>query len=535
MQQTKSESFLRGAFLITAAAFVSRLLGAVYRPVAQQFLGDQGLALVSPPANAYLIILAISSSGLNVAISRMVSERLALQDYRGARRLMRVATALLMGSGLLFALLFALASPYLAAKQGVPEAAPGFLVLAPAIFLVSLVVAFRGLYQGMQSMRAAAISQVVDQVGRVGGGLLLVALLTPYALNLGAAGFNAGATAGVFLCAIYGAWVYWRDRPLDQWARMAPTADSLEHAPLRDLLVRFMAIALPISLVGTAQPLMGQIDSWYTIPRLLAAGIPALEAREALAHLVNAQTLRDLPSILSFSLYTSLVPALAESTATRQFDQARRRVEGSFRITFLVGLPATIGLVVGAQSAYGVFFSGPGYEVLAPLGWSTLFLMVQQISSGILQGMGLIGLSVRNLLVGVLLKGLLTYWWLGIPALGVDGAAYAWAVAYLVIALLNLAALRRRLDLRLRIRKDLLPPLLASGLMGLVIWLLQPLIFGAVSSHRLAGLLVIGAGALAYGPFILAFGGLREADLRLLPGMRPAWIARLKRLHLVRE
>lgn len=532
--QAKSESFMRGAFLITAAAFVSRLIGAVYRPVAQHFLGDQGLALVTPPANAYLIILAISSSGLNVAISRMVSERLALQDYRGARRLMRVATGLLMASGLLFALLFALVSPYLAAKQGVPDATPGFLVLAPAIFFVSLVVAFRGLYQGMQSMRAAAMSQVVDQVGRVGGGLLLVALLTPYALNLGAAGFNAGATAGVFLCTLYGAWVYWRDRPLDHWAQMAPVPNSLEDAPLSDLLKNFMAIALPISLVGASQPLMAQIDSWYTIPRLVAAGMPMAEAREALAHLVNAQTLRDLPSILSFSLYTSLIPALTESAATKQFDQARRRVEASFRITFLVGLPATVGLVVGAQAAYGVFFSGSGYEVLAPLGWSTLFLMVQQISSGILQGMGLIGVSVRNLLVGVVLKVILTYWWLGIPALGVDGAAYAWAVSYLVITILNLAALRRQLDLRIRVRQDLLPPLLASALMAVVIWLVQPVIFAHVHSHRLAGLLVIVLSGLAYGPFILAVGGVREADLRLVPGMRQAWIDLLKRLHLVR-
>jgi stage V sporulation protein B len=532
--QAKSESFMRGAFLITGAAFVSRLLGAVYRPVAQHFLGDEGLALVTPPANAYLIILAISSSGLNVAISRMVSERLALQDYRGARRLMRIATGLLMSSGLLFALLFALASPYLAAKQGLPEATPGFLVLAPAIFLVSLVVAFRGLYQGMQAMRPAAISQVVDQVGRVGGGLLLVALLTPYAQNLGAAGFNAGATAGVFLCTLYGAWVYWRDRPLDRWATMPAVPDSLEQAPLRDLLVQFLSIALPISLVGAAQPLMGQIDSWYTIPRLLATGVPYSAAKEALAHLVNAQTLRDLPSILSFSLYTSLVPALAESAATRQFDQVRRRVEASFRITFLIGLPATVGLVVGAQAAYGVFFAGAGYEVLAPLGWSTLFLMVQQISSGILQGMGLIGVSVRNLLVGAVLKAVLTYWWLGIPALGVDGAAYAWAASYLVICILNLVALRRQLDLRLRVRQDLLPPLVAAALMGLVIWLVQPVIFSHVHSHRLAGLLVIAAGGLAYGPFILAVGGVREADLRMLPGMRPAWIERLKRLHLVR-
>jgi stage V sporulation protein B len=532
--QAKSESFMRGAFLITAAAFVARLLGAVYRPVAQHFLGDQGLALVSPPANAYLIILAVSSSGLNVAISRMVSERLALADYRGARRLMRVATALLLLSGLLFAGLFALASPYLAAKQGVPEATPGFLILAPAIFMVTLVVAFRGLYQGMQQMRHAALSQVVDQGARVGGGLLLVALLAPHALNLGAAGFNAGATAGVTISALYGAWVFFKERPLDPWALADPVPDSLETVSLREILGRFLAIAIPISLVGAVQPLMGQIDSWYTIPRLLATGISSIDAREALAHIVNAQTLRDLPSILSIALYTSLVPALAESMATRSLDQAKRRVEASFRITFLVGLPATIGLVFGARAAYGVFFTGAGYEVLAPLGWSTLFLMVQQISSGVLQGMGLIWISVCNLLVGVLLKVLLTYWWLGIPSLGVDGAAYAWVVAYGAIVVLNLLVLRSRLQIRVRVRRDLLPPLLASVMMGLVIWLVESPIMNRIHSHRLSGLVVIAVGGAAYVLFSLALGGVREPDLRMIPGMRPAWVEWLKRHHLVR-
>lgn len=525
---------MRGAFLITAAAFVARLLGAVYRPVAQHFLGDQGLALVSPPANAYLIILSVSASGLNVAISHMISERLALADYRGARRLMRVATALLLLSGLVFAGLFALASPYLAEKQGVPEATPGFLILAPAIFIVTLVVAFRGLYQGMQQMRHAAVSQVVDQAGRVGGGLLLVALLTPHALNLGAAGFNAGATAGVTISLLYGAWIYWKERPLDQWALAAPVPGSLETAPLSEILIRFLSIAIPISLVGVVQPVMGQIDSWYTIPRLLASGVGATDAREALAHLVNAQTLRDLPSILTTALYTSLVPALAQSMATQQVDQAKKRVEASFRLTFLVGFPATIGLVFGARAAYGIFFTGTGYEVLTPLAWSTLFLMVQQISSGVLQGMGLIWVSVLNLLVGAVLKAILTYWWLGIPALGVSGAAYAWAVSFAVIVVLNQLVLRRRLQIRIRVRRDLLPPLMASAMMGVVIWLVENPIMNRIHSHRLSGLIVIALGGAAYGLFALAFGGVREGDLRMLPGVRPAWVDWLRRHHLVR-
>jgi O-antigen/teichoic acid export membrane protein len=220
--------------------------------------------------------------------------------------------------------------------------------------------------------------------------------------------------------------------------------------------------------------------------------------------------------------------------ATRQIDQAKRRVEASFRITFLVGFPAMVGLVFGARAAYGVFFTGDGYAVLAPLAWSTLFLMVQQISSGVLQGMGLIWVSVLNLLVGAVLKAVLTYWWLGIPALGVNGAAYAWAVSFAVIVVLNLLVLWKRLGIRIRVRRDLLPPLLASMMMGGALWLVESPIMNRIHSHRLSGLIVIAIGGAVYGLFALAFGCVRETDLRMFPGMRPAWVDWLKRHHLVR-
>jgi len=152
---------MKGALLITVGSLISRLLGALYRPLAQIPLGDAGLALVSAPNAAYMIILAVAATGLNVAISRLVSQRLAVGDLRGARRVVQVAATILGISGIGFSALFALSARWLAEVQGFPEATPGFLVLAPAILLVTVEVTFRGLYQGMQQMRPPAVSRVV--------------------------------------------------------------------------------------------------------------------------------------------------------------------------------------------------------------------------------------------------------------------------------------------------------------------------------------------------------------------------------------
>ncbi|MDB4894945.1 MAG: spoVB, partial [Firmicutes bacterium] len=394
----KPENFMRGAMMITVGALIARILGAVYRPVAQHFLGDQGLGLVTGPAQAYQVMLAISATGLNVAISRLVSERLALEDYLGARRIFRVASRLLMASGIVGSLFFLFGARWMARVMAVPEAWVGFMVLSPAIFLVTLECIFRGLYQGMQRMAPSAISQVVEQVGRVLLGLVFVAVLSRLALNYGAAAFNGGNTIGVLLGALYGGWIYLRDRPTAGWTTTAPGVRSFEGESTGRLVGKILSIALPLSLIGSVLPITGLVDASVVTNQLIKLGQSSGAAQEALAYLVNAGQLRDLPTILTTALYVSLVPAVTESYATGRLDQARYRATTAFRLTYLFGIPATVGLLVGARDAYSVLFTGPGFAVMAPLAWSTIFLMTQQTSSGVLQGMGFVWTSVQNLL-----------------------------------------------------------------------------------------------------------------------------------------
>lgn len=533
LQQARTESFMQGAFLITVGSLVSRILGALYRPVAQIPLTDRGLALVSAPNAAYMIIMAISSTGLNVAISRLVSQRLAVGDLRGARRVVHVAATILGISGVVFSLLFALSADWLATVQGFPEAKPGFLVLAPAILLVTVEVAFRGLYQGMQQMRPAATSMVVEQAGRVFLGLAGVVLLTPVAMNLGAAAYNGGNTVGIFLGALYGIYIYQRERPMASWTTVAPGVDSWENESFWRLAGKIIAIALPLSFLGAIVPLMLQADTALITNRLMATGVAEEKAKLALSYIANAQQLRDLPLILAQALYLSLVPAVSESMAVGKEDQARHRAAAAMRLTWLIGLPATVGLAVAAQAAYGVLYRGPGWYVLGPLGWSTLFLMLQQTSSGILQGLGLIWLSVVNQMIGVAVKVVLTYWWVGVPWLQENGAAWATTVGFVIAAGLNLWSLKQHFRLGIGLRANVYKPLLASACMGLVLYFVSPVAFALIPFHRIAGAVTILIGAAVFGLAILALGGVSEADLKMVPGSE-ALIRMLKRTRLLR-
>ena len=532
--KTQAQNFMRGAMLITLAQLVTKLLGAIHRPAAQAFIGDAGLGLATPPSLAYYIILAISSYGINVAISRLVSERLAVQDLRGARRVFTVASRLLLISGAVFSILFGLGAKWMAASLGVPESWLGFLVLAPALFFVSALCVFRGLYQGMQHMQPSAMSQVVEQVARVSISLVLIALVA-HELHWGAAAFNAGNTIGIGMAVLYFLWIYAKERPTAGWTTVAPGVESYENESVSSLLGKILSIAAPLALMGAVLPIMGLADTKLVIDQLTNMGFSPSLAKEAQAWLANAGALRDLPTILSTALYISLVPAVAESFATGQLEQARYRTATAFRLTFLVGVPATVALLVGGRAVYGILYSGSGWVVMSPLALSCIFMMIQQTSSGALQGLGKIWVSVRNMLIGVGVKIILTYWLVGIPALAERGAAYGTDVGFLVAAGLQLWALWRYMGFKVNWRGDALKPVAASGIMAVAIWLTGLGVTRLIGHTRLTGLVVVAVGGAVYVVAILAVGGVTMADIGLIPGFPQRGVELLRRYRLLRD
>jgi stage V sporulation protein B len=534
-QKSQAQNFMHGALLITLAQLITKVLGAIHRPLAQYFIGDAGLALATPPSSAYYIILAVSSVGLNVAISRLVSERLALQDLRGARRVYRIAVNMLVISGIVFSLLFGLMAKPMAAYFHMPEAWMGFAVLAPALFFVALLCVFRGLYQGMQQMKASAISQVVEQVGRVTLSLAIIALVTRFGVTYGAAAFNAGNTIGIFLAVLYFFWVFFKEKPTAHWDTVAPGVVSYEHESASRLLGKILSIAAPLAVMGAVLPVMTLVDSKIVTGRLIALGVADTLAKEPQAWLANATTLRDLPAVLTTALYISLVPAIAESYATGSLEQARYRISTAFRMTFLIGLPATVGLFAGAKDIYGILYTGPGWVVMAPLAISTIFVMMQQTASGALQGMGKIWLSVSNMLLGVGVKILLTYWWVAIPALKERGAAYATVAGFAVAAGLQLIALWRHLRFAVDVKGQAVKPLVAAALMAVAIWVTSPLVHRFIHAQRIAGALVVALGGLVYAVAVLALGGVTMADIGLIPGFPQRAADLLRKYRLLRD
>lgn len=539
------ETFMRGALMITLASFVSRFLGALYKPIVARLFapfdgrgGDAGLGLVQVPQPAYQIILAISATGLNIVISKLVAERMATGQYENARRIFKTSMALMVGLGLLLGGGFYIIADFLAEKAGRPETAAGFKAIAPAIVLVSVMAALRGLFQGLQQMTAYAMSQIYEQVVRIIAGIVLVWLLAPRGVALGAAGYNLGAVAGAVFGLVYLLWLYWRRRNrlfvTDTGAELASgdqPGDAGEST--WSMAGRILILAAPISVIGAVQQIIQMVDSMLVINQLEKVGILGDLADAYLGQLANAFSIIWLPSMLTHALYISLVPGITESLARGNGAQARNRSATAFRMTLLFGLPATVGLWLVPDAVYKLLFPGDGGPVLQVLSLATLPMMLQQTTSGILQGAGDIASPIRNFVVGAIAKVVLTWWWTA-SALGARGAAYATAIAFTVAAGLNLWTLARRWGMLVTWR-DLRSITGATALMGLVVWLVEARFESLVGSVRIGGLLTMALAAVVFAVSLLALGGVRRQDIELVPKMGERLSALLRRLHLLRD
>ena len=205
-----TSKILKGTTILGIAGIMVKLLGAVFRIPLTALIGTEGMAYYGYAYPLYSLFLVIATAGIPVAISRMVSERAAVNDYVGVQRVFSVSRWLLLAIGVFaFAICFfgaELIAEYVSKDMG---AVLPIKAIAPALIFVPLMSAYRGYFQGRQNMNPTAISQFVEQIFRVAVGLVLASVFVKYGLEVAAAGATFGASVGAvaglgIIMAIYG-------------------------------------------------------------------------------------------------------------------------------------------------------------------------------------------------------------------------------------------------------------------------------------------------------------------------------------------
>lgn len=500
--------------ILSVVGLICKIVGALYRIPLAWLIGDEGMGTYQLVFPTYNMLLTISSAGLPVAISRMVSFTLARDDPRNARRIFRVALCLLSTLGLIATLLMLVMSPTLALRSGDPSTQPGFVAIAPALLLVCAMSALRGFMQGQQNMVPTAISQLIEQVGKVFVALPLAYFGMRISVAYAAAGVLLGTSIAEGVALLYMVVIYRRKR-----AAFDALPQNPDETPLavRPLLKRLLSLSIPITLGACIVPIASFIDSGLLLNRLVDAGIERASALGLYGRYSGyVLTLINVPTALAVAISMSLVPSISSAMARGDGKTMRRQSSLGLRLSFVVGLPCSIGMSLLSSQILSLIYHFDTPEALRVtaelLSLSSLTIVlftVVQSTSGILQGLRKQRIPMYTLMAGVVVKVLLNYTLIGMPSINIYGAPIASLTCYTISMLPNLWYVRKYTGMKLDLKGILFRPALATALMGAVLALAIRLL----PSGRLWTLVLVALGVCTYAAFALLTGALTRDDL----------------------
>lgn len=512
-------SFLKGAFILGVAGIIVKILGAFFRIPLGNIITSEGMGYYQSAYPIYVLLLTISSAGFPTAISKLVSEKIAFNDYKGAHRIFKVSFIALIITGIVTtcALLFGAKYIVLNVLKN-PRAYESMIAISPALLFVPIMAAFRGYFQGRQEMTPTAVSQIIEQFGRVILGLYLAFLFLPKGKEFAAAGASFGAAAGAILGSLFMAIIYMKHKR--KIKKEIKSSISSKEDDVITIINRLLVIAIPITIGSAIMPIMNMIDAAIVMRRLQEIGFTYADANSLYGQLTGmAATLINLPQVLTMALAMSLVPVISHSFAVNDLNSAKKDIKSGVRVALLIGLPAAFGLASLSNPIMHMLYpKEPASigEILLYLSMGVIFLSLIQTLTGILQGMGKAHIPVINLFIGAIFKVTISYTLVGIPSLNVKGAAIGTIAAYLVATGLNFYYIKKKMKIKFGFVDFVLKPLIAVNIMSIFSILTYKFLFN-ILGNAIACIIAIAVGGAVYGLVLLFIGGIKEEEILMLP------------------
>ena len=264
MAEQKKQSFLHGAALLAAATAIVKVIGALYKIPLNAIIGTKGFAYFNTAYDIYSVLLMVSTAGLPVAMSRMISAANSLGNTKQVRRIYKTAQTIFLSLGIPFGILMTCFAKPLAVFQEQPDAWAAIACLGPSAFLMCLVAAFRGFFQGHRNMMPTSVSQVPEATCKLIIGLAAAWCIKEMTsqISLAAGGAILGVTASCMVSSVYLFSCFRKVYP-----QLAQTGG--EASSFADTAKGLMVIAIPITLGSAGLQFLTMLETKIYMGRLL--------------------------------------------------------------------------------------------------------------------------------------------------------------------------------------------------------------------------------------------------------------------------
>ena len=514
----KKQNFLQGTALLAMATAIVKIIGAFYKIPLNAIIGEKGFGYFNTAYEIYNVLLMISTAGLPVAMSRMISQASSLKHYNQVRRIYNTARGIFLALGITGTLLMTLFCRQLAAFQNQPDAWAAIGFLGPCVLLICVMSTFRGFFQGQSNMLPTSISQVIEAVVKLIVGIAAAYLLlkSTGSVALAAGGAILGVTVSCLVSAFY---------LFGCFRKVYPDLPQTREEPrsFADTAKGLMVIAIPITLGSAGLQLLTMLETKIYMGRLLEFYTQA--AADTMRGIYGmTQTIFNMPCAFITPITISIIPAITAQLTTCNDLEAKATEESAIRITGLISMPCAFGLGLLAQPVTALLgrYTGDNLilatRLMTVLGFSIMFNALVLVTTAIMQAHGHASRPVINMLIGGVLKLAAVFLLTGNPAIGIVGTPVGTLLCYLAISVLNIFSIRSLLPHPPAIVKNLVRTFLAALIMGIFVFLaFTGLKLAGISSRLILCGLPIAVGVAAYAFAAVKIKVVTREDCLLLP------------------
>ena len=523
MSREKKQSFMGGVTIMAISTIFVKICGALYKIPLNNILGDEGLIHFQSAYYVYSVLLTISTTGLPLALSKLISEAHTTNRRTQIRRCFYTAMSLFVILGLVGTAAMYFFAEQLAVMMNNSLASGPIRALSISVVCVSIMCAYRGFAQGRQNMLPTAVSQFIEAFFK----LVIGFPLAWYIIRMGrpledaAAGAIIGVSAGTVLAMLYMFFNYRKHRGPILWGTDVPQSYST-------IVKRLLGLGIPITIGQASMSILNLLDQTICMGQLQnVLGLTERESARLCGQYSFSSTLFNLPAAFLPAVTVSLIPAISVAVVRRDHPEIKRVVSTSFRLIAMLAIPAGVGLSVLAGPILLMLYPSKRETAIAAtyhlhlLGIASIFVCIMLLTNSILQAHEKVRLPIYTMVLGGAVKVAINYVLVGNPAINIKGAPIGTLACYALIALVNLVIVHRLLEEKPNYFFIFFKPVLASAAMGAAAWashgLLSAYLNGSYMKESLCTLCAVGIAVVVYLILVIALRMITREDLQMIP------------------
>ena len=492
----KKQTFMKSVAVVMGAQLLIKLMGFIYRVILTNIEGfqDAGNSYYGTGYKVYVFILAIATTGVPNAISKLVAEKMAVGDHKGAHKIFKTATQIFTLVGLFFAALLFFGSDFIAIHLlSNPGVAGTLATLAPSILFVSIASVFRGYFIGMQNVSAHSVAQVIEQIVNSVCSVVFVLMLMGKSPEIMAMGSTAATAVSTLVALVYLYMFYQKNKSSIHENIRNATPHIVESTKVT--VRRIIKYVVPISFASIVVSLSGLVDVLSVMEGLQNYGY----------------------SLENVAIVTPLIPMITEFMVKKDYKGAQDRINFSMKLSSIIALPCTIGLVILAEPVFqAIFPNAPQGSLLLQIeAWAIIFSLLAQVAQGALNGIGKLIVPGLSVVVAAVVKYIFNVTL--IPIYGEIIVPITTIVYHLVNCLIVTTVLYKALKSKRDIKNVIIKPLFAAIAMGIAVYFTYKGLCIIIASNVLNMGISIIVGALVYFILLLMQKTLTKEEQQSIP------------------